>query len=229
MRLISFAKALGVLTLLGAGSTVSAVTMDYTGTSQSIGNCIPFGCPDSYDPHMGFVYQDINPFTLNPGDVIAFDMGAVNDHELSFDLSLAATTTNGGYTVDSNGFTLVSSLGAGHFGDTIVGNFDLAFIVNTTFTFNGGGLIVDFLNTNGPVNDTTHSGSTLVASLDSPYTVRRYFNGTSVGDMSNSRLGDGQNLVGDLRIVTGEVPSPAPLALLGIGVLALGLTRRKKT
>jgi len=38
------------------------------------------------------------------------------------------------------------------FGDAIVGNYDIAFVADTTFNFGGGGLIVDFFNTGGVDN-----------------------------------------------------------------------------
>lgn len=227
MKISAIAVALG---LLSFGGVASAATVDYAGATNTVGNCIPFGCPDSYDPHMGFVYTGIAGFTLNAGDIIAFDTGRRNDTELSFNLSLGATTLDGGATVDANGFTSVATLRPGTFGDDIVGNYDIEFVVNTTFSFVGGGLIVDFENTNGAVDDTSGPGN-LVYSLDSPYTVRRYFDGTSVGDMSNANPADGTKVVGNMRIITNDisaVPLPAGLPLLAAGIGALALLRRRK-
>jgi len=194
-----------------------------------VGNCIPFGCPDSYGPHMGFVYKDIAAFSLNAGDIIAFDTGEVHGNELRFDLSLAATTVNGG-EIAAGPFTMVSSLGLGHYGDNIVGNYDLAFVANSSFSFAGGGLIVNFENTNGAVDDQLGTQN-LVYSLDNPYTVRRYFSGLSVGDMSNANFFDGTEVVGNMRIITDVTPVPEPetyaMMLAGLGMLGFMARRRK--
>lgn len=202
-----------------------ATTVSYTGATKSVGNCIPFGCPDTYGPHAGFIYKDIAAFTLNPGDIIAFDTGGIqNDKELHFDLSLAATAVNGGKIADSSGFTLVSSLGSGFYGDSVVGNYDIAFVVNTTFTFAGGGLITDFLNTNGAVSDTT-TEQNLVSSSDSPYNVARYYKATSAGTSTGS---SGLSPIGVFQIVTvpHNVPEPSALFLLGMGIASMALARR---
>ena len=119
---------------------------------------------------MGFIYKDIAAFALNPGDIIAFNTGVKNDNALHFDLSLAATTANGGTTANNVRFTFVSSLASGIFGDNIVGNYDIAFLVNTKVSFAGGGLITDFLNTNGAVVENAGEQN-LVSSTNSPYSV----------------------------------------------------------
>jgi hypothetical protein len=222
-------KVLLGMALTIAAATPYAATTTYAGASPVVSNCIPFGCPDVYDPHMGFVYKGIGAFTLNAGDIIAFDTGAVNDTELRFNLSLAATTTNGGTTA-AGPFTMVSSLGLGHYGDNIVGNYDLAFVASSSFSFAGGGLIVNFENTNGAVNDTSFEQN-LVYSSFNPYTVRRYFNGNSVGDMSNASFGDGTDVVGNMQITTGVAPIPEPetyaMMLAGLGMLGFMARRRK--
>lgn len=223
-------KILNIAAALFLVSTIPALAITSTyegGSSNGTGNCIPFGCPDSYDPNMGFIYKNIAAFTLNPGDIIAFDMAIVNDFELSMNLSLGATTVNGGTTVNGAGFTSVATLGAGQYGDTIIGNYDLAFLVNTAFSFAGGGLIVDFANTNGSVVDDTHSGGGLVASNANPYVVARYYNGSFVGDMSVLSGGP----VGNMRIISSEasIPLPAslPLMLAALGGLGMLSWRRK--
>lgn len=197
-------------------SLAQAMPIDYEGTNALVSNCIPFGCPDLFGPHSGFIYRDIAPFSLAVGDEIAFDTGEANDFALSFDLSLASTLTNGGTTADSNGFTTVSSLGSNFFGDPIVGNYDIIFTASTAFNFAGGGLIVDLLNTNGVVSDTTTEAS-LVHSTNNPFTVQRYFLGSSAGDTSEGDM----FAIANLRINTGleisSVPEPGTLALFAAG------------
>ncbi len=222
-----FLKGLVASFALGVSGFANAGLITYEGASDNVNNCIPFGCPDRFGPHMGFVYKDIEAFTLNIGDTIAFDLGRLNDNELSFDLSLAATTTNGGDTADGAGFTLVSSLGSGFYGDTVIGNYDLIFTAASAFSFDGGGLIVNFLNTNGVISDAT-TDQNLVYSTDNPYTVRRYFSGNSVGDMSNSNLSDGRRAVGNMQINTVNVPEPSTLAIFALGLMGLASRRFKK-
>ncbi len=220
-----FLKSLVACLALAASGMANAGILTYEGANPTVSNCIPFGCPDSFSPHMGFVYQDIDAFTLNVGDTIAFDIGAVNDSELSFDLSLSATTVNGGTT--AAGFTFVSSLGSGFYGDTVVGNYDLIFTATNTFTFNGGGLIVDFLNTNGPVEDITYDQN-LVFGNNNPYAVGRYYGGAYAGDVS----GFDSYAVGNFQINTSDatqppttVPEPSTLAVLALSLM--GFASRK--
>ena len=45
---------------------------------------------------MGFVYQNVPAFNLKTGDTIAFDLGAQNNVDIQLQISMAATTVNGG-------------------------------------------------------------------------------------------------------------------------------------
>lgn len=209
----------------GQAMADSATTSTYTGNSTTVSNCIPFGCPDTYGPNMGFVYKNISAFSLKAGDIIAFDTGAANDTELHFDLSLSATATNGGFTADSSGFTVISSLASGNSGDSIPGNYDIAFVANKNFNFVGGGLIVNFTNTNGAVSDTTYDQN-LVYSSDNSFAVGRYYSGLTVGDMSKSGLAAGT--VGNMRIITTAVPEPETYAMLLAGLGMMGFIARRR-
>lgn len=121
--------------------------------SPSVSNCFPFGNGgvlggDHWGPFMGFIYKDIPPFILAPGDVIAFDLGALNGSDVQLDIELSATTSNGGdepvlpfVKIVSNTQTPLNPNG-----DTIVGDFEMQFTVEAPFVFPGGGLIIRFSN-----------------------------------------------------------------------------------
>ncbi|MAF83374.1 MAG: DUF11 domain-containing protein [Gammaproteobacteria bacterium] len=143
-------------------TTTAQVVLTIEPDSPTIeSSCLAFGAapgsgvpgdPDSgfvpTSPYMGFIYKDIPAFDLTVGDIVAFDLTAVNDFNIELDIEMAATTVNGGTTeagpftkVVSNTYTPLSPRG-----DTINGNFDLRFLVDNTFSFTGGGLIIRFSN-----------------------------------------------------------------------------------
>jgi len=219
-----FKKSIAATALLITAFGAQATTVTYAGTTPSTSNCFPFGCPDSFGQHMGFVYKNVAAFTLQAGDIIAFDTGLKNDTALQLALSLAATTTNGGTTANSAGFTQVASLGAGVFGDSIVGNYDIAFVLDKAFAFAGGGLIMDFVNTNGAVSDYTGEQN-LVWSSNNPYAVGRYYNSPNAAGPTAIDT----YAVGNFSIVTTTraVPEPDALALLGLGLGAMCFSVRR--
>src|SRR5919198_6571010 len=60
--------------LLLVATPASAGTIRIQGTnSEGPGQCIPFG-GWNVKYYMGFVYRDVPPFSLLPGDVVAFDL-----------------------------------------------------------------------------------------------------------------------------------------------------------
>ena len=131
-------------------------------------NCFPFsshmygpGVADSgmkikFGPYMGFVYRDVSPFTVRRGDRLAFDMTAANDRNITLDIAMASTTSNGALDNDGPFAEVVRSGQANHRGDEIWGNFDLQFEVTADeFSFAGGGLILRFRARGDFVNDDT--------------------------------------------------------------------------
>lgn len=114
------------------------------GNTPSVSNCIPFGGYFEFtgSNYAAFFYQNIPAFELEPGDQIVFDLGAVNDADISGSIWLSAATVNGGDI--PVGFTqVVTSQDASPArGDTTVGNFETTFIAEQAFSFAGGGLIV---------------------------------------------------------------------------------------
>ncbi len=126
----------------------------------AVSSCIAFGAapgsgiegPDSgfifTSPYMGFIYKNVPAFNLNPGDVLAFDLGDVNDFDVELDIYIAATITNG-ETIQAGAFQKIVSntyLPLTPRGDKIIGNFDMRFVVDSAFDFPGGGLIIRFSN-----------------------------------------------------------------------------------
>jgi len=144
LRLISTTFLLVLLIGTAQGATI---TIGPTNT-QMLSNCFPFGNGDSWTPYMGFIYQNIPAFSLQPGDTIAFDLGQQNDTDIELEIALAATTVNGG-TVQSGSFTTVvtnTQTPQNPRGNTIIGDYELRFTVEQPFDFPGGGLIIRFSN-----------------------------------------------------------------------------------
>ena len=119
----------------------------------SVGNCYPFGGgfeppDDRWPPFMGFIYQNVPPFELRPGDTLAFDLGEVNSAAVMLQIEMAATTANGGIDPVLPYTTLVTNdqTPLNPNGDTIIGNYEMMFTVGAPFSFPGGGLIIRFSN-----------------------------------------------------------------------------------
>jgi hypothetical protein len=140
-------------TALVAGVAQAQETVTISPTSPDVGNCFPFGIGDGppgqdWTPFTGFIYRNLPPFELRPGDALAFDLGAPNDFDIELEIALAATTQNGGIE-NAGAFTTVVSntqTPANPRGDTVIGNFELQFASEAAFDFPGGGLIIRFSN-----------------------------------------------------------------------------------
>jgi uncharacterized protein (TIGR03382 family) len=109
--------------------------------------------PPLWLPYMGFVYRNVEPFELFPGDRIAFDiqMRAADPDDLGFapqlDLALAHAPDplKPFVPADIQGsdfITVAHDAIAASFGNRTVGDYELAFTVDTRFSFPGGGLIL---------------------------------------------------------------------------------------
>ncbi len=217
-------RILATMLFILIATNAQAGLITYEGdTVINSGNCIPFGCPDSFGSHMGFVYQNIAAFDLKVGDTIAFDLtGSTN---LNFDLALGSTLTNGGWNADISSFMTVSSI-SGSYGDGTLGTYDLVFEATQAFSFSGGGLIIDFFDRGG-----SSGAGNFGMSSDNPYDVRRYFRGISTGDMSNAGLNDGRTTVAnfELNIMSTSVPEPSTIAIFGLGLLGLVARAKKRS
>ena len=139
------------------GSSSIGVDIVPASPSPYAANCIPFGDNASYH-FTGFIYRNIPAFSVNPGDKIAFDLGAPNDVAVQRNIFLAAANINPAAPVISgNNITTSQGVqalawtkvvsesatpGGSVKGNTIIGDFDLVYTAEASFTFPGGGLIV---------------------------------------------------------------------------------------
>jgi hypothetical protein len=136
-----------------AGSQVRLVPEDPT----TIENCIPFGNNRDYG-FTGFIYRNVPAFELQRGDRIAFDLGATNDVVTRREIYLSTANKNPdeavlhGNIVVSQGVTATEwvKVSSEHHapqpgrGNTVIGDYDLRYRVESDFSFPGGGLIIGF-------------------------------------------------------------------------------------
>src|SRR5439155_25115443 len=59
----------------------------------SVGNCIPFGNNTDYG-FTGFIYRGVPAFTVNPGDRMGFDLGALNDVNVQRNIYFSVANKN---------------------------------------------------------------------------------------------------------------------------------------
>ena len=143
-------------------------------------NEFPFGRADVW-PQMGFVYKNIPAFNLKTGDTIAFDLGAQNNVDIQLQISVAATTMNGG-DIPGAYTTLVNNtqLPVNPRGNTVMGDYELQFTAQAPFSFTGGGLIIRFSNPGGAYATDLQQDATLVNDANgtdsSGFFVERFFN-----------------------------------------------------
>ena len=106
--------------------------------------------------------------TICPGDTLAFDLGDANEMAPAFASIDFSPTTTETYT------TVVGDSAASSPGNTMIGDFETQFTINTMYSFNGGGLIIRFQvggnagALNGFNSDGTCSQVTVGASSDDP-------------------------------------------------------------
>jgi len=151
--------AVFLLALVSGSPSQAAQLLTIEPAEPEVASCLAFGAGpgglgsgspgfDGTSPYMGFIYQNIPPFDLEIGDILSFDLGKENDFDVEMNIALAATTVNGG--VDEAGLftTVVTSLQTptNPRGDTIIGNFEMQFVIGFPFSFPGGGLIIRFSN-----------------------------------------------------------------------------------
>ena len=131
-----------LLAALWSRGSVAVLTVEGRSRVQGPDNCIPFGA-GTFGPYTGFIYSGIDPFEVFPGDVMSFDLGAKNDKSIIVSIALATTAVDGGTVEDSRSFTEVcDTCTASSMGNSVVGDYELGFTLDTYFNHSGGGLIV---------------------------------------------------------------------------------------
>jgi hypothetical protein len=150
-KLLAAGLAAASMMALGAAAAVPAhaaqtVTAAPAAPGSGAANAFPFGRGDNFN-QMGFIYKNIPAFEMKVGDTIAFDLEAVNDVPQQMDIDLAATTVSGG-DLPAGPFAKIvtNAVVPTGTGNTVKGDFDLAYRAVAPFSFKGGGLIVKFSN-----------------------------------------------------------------------------------
>jgi hypothetical protein len=109
-----------------------------------VSSCAPFGGGSSLQSTYWFYrYANLPAFTLEMGDLLAFDLGLANEFIPAFASIAVATPSEdsaGSYTA------VVYDSAASSKGDTIIGNFELNFTISAPYSFPGGALIMRFQN-----------------------------------------------------------------------------------
>ena len=146
-RLKWVALAVGLVSVINVGVARADQTLTvFPNEPDASDNCYPFGYGLDWTPYAGYVYKNLPAFELRPNDVIAFDLSQVNDADIELEIALARTTTNGG-NVQAQPFQTVvtnTQTPSNPRGDTTVGNFELQFRAESSFSFPGGGMIIRF-------------------------------------------------------------------------------------
>jgi hypothetical protein len=103
---------------------------------------------DHWTPYFGFVYKNVPPFEVKPGDTVAFDLGSPNtDHDIQVDIAMAPAAN--GTDTNTGAFTTIvpnTQTPASPRGNDVEGDYELAFTAQAGFNFTGGGLIIRISN-----------------------------------------------------------------------------------
>jgi hypothetical protein len=239
--MISIRRALVVLALsvglLGAGqatvasaSAATTVTVAPAAPLTPPDNCYPFGIGSGWPPFMGNVYQNVPPFQLKTGDLLGFDMTAMNDADVQLQIELAPTTANGG-DAPSLPFTTVvtnTQTPTNPRGDTTLGNYEMGFTAQAPFNFAGGGLIVRFSNPSAPYATDLTCTSVLggaTSSDPSGYFVKRFY---SDADGVPPYAGTATTYISGFRLTLADVPAvPAQAGPTGQRAAALKSCKKR--
>ena len=220
-----------VLSFALSQTAISQQILTIEPAEPDVGNCYPFGggfeSGDEWPAFMGFIYQNVPPFQLQPGDTLAFDLGEVNGADVMLQIEMAATTANGGIDPVLPYTTLVTNdqTPLNPNGDTIIGNFEMMFTVGAPFSFPGGGLIIRFSNPSAryQLDAGLNCDQVLVNAATSDSSgnfVMRFFRD---GDGLPPYDEDGDDSIGGFRIIANNVANVPTLSEWGLIAMAAGL------
>jgi OmpA-OmpF porin, OOP family len=196
-RRFIFGTALLCGTVALSPAAAEVITIDDGATPSTVD--IPFTCSVGgegplWQPAMGFVYRNVEAFALTPGDTIAFDiqMRVGDPADLAFlpqlDIALAHASNpllpfkpddlpGSDFTIVANDAIAASS------GNRIVQDYDLAFTVDRSFTFPGGGLIIRVTDPRGALATRDFTGCLPVITSDLQPSGTNRLVGTFVREM----------------------------------------------
>jgi len=112
-------------------------------SATTVANCIPFGNGSgTYGNYKGFTYQNIDEFFILPGNTVCFDLGGINDVDISINLDVCKTDFNGSDSCDVDGYLsiLTSQMAAVPRGNGTCGDFELCFTADSAYHFWGQGI-----------------------------------------------------------------------------------------
>lgn len=196
-------------------------------SSTTVGNCYPFGTNDQYRGFMGFIYRNVPAFTLNPGDQISFDLGALNDVDIRRNIYFATANMNPSGTQTPQGVAALSwtkvvsdfQTPLNPRGNTTRGDYELTYTAESSFTFNGGGFIIGF--SSNPASSYVDNGceqvlvSTSVNDSSGNFYSRFYGKGEqTLGTLDNSSGGAYDYFwLGGFKIFGNVITNTAPTSL----------------
>jgi len=213
-----------VLLILALPTSALSQKVTIAPNEPTVGNCFPFGDGNmqEWPPVMGFIYKNVPAFQLNTGDILAFDMGAMNSTDVQLKIELARTTVNGGIdpalpytTVVTNTQTPLNPNG-----DNIIGNFEMQFTAEAPFSFPGGGLIIRFSEPSVSYQQAVLCEEVLVRATSadtSGFFVLRFF--SDPDGLPPYMFGGTEESIGGFRVMEPLVPVANVPAFSHLGIL----------
>ncbi len=171
-------------------------------------SCLAFGAgPGGFEPtspFMGFLYQDLPAFQLREGDILAFDLSALNDFDIELQIDVAILDTGTGEAGEFTRIVSNTQTPTSPRGDEIVGNFDLQFAVEDSFDFPGGGMVLRFSNGSAAYQADVTCSQVGVVTVDTD--SNGFFLGAFWGDTDGvapwENISQGSGLIAGFQVTT---------------------------
>jgi hypothetical protein len=210
--------------LIPASLTHAQTVVTVEPDSPTVGNCFPFGDGDTWLNYMAFFYVNVPAFNLQPGDILAFDLGAQNgaDPQLQIEMATHDGATWPNTDASSPYTTLVTNTQTPENpnGNTIVGDYELRYTVEAPYSFPGGNLIIRFSNPSAAYRTHTSCDQVLVRANASD--TSGFFLGRTYNDDDGSAPWDSSSTssIGGFQVEAQEGGTPIP-TIGGFGTLML--------